>query len=137
MYQFSIANVLMKIKRLVTPNVQESNRVLGQIVNTQEDPLGPLGSHPSKALAREDLPEPVGPTSTIFGLGSSVSKSCSSAEATERMVITNRDPVGAMVLIALSISWRPRYIHVVCMSRQFPVRPNIRPRFVFAGFLVY
>ena len=48
------------------------------------------GSHPSKALAREDLPEPVGPTITIRGLGNWL-------KASGRRVNTSRSLVGSMM----------------------------------------
>ena len=95
------SNITRQWKIMVTPNVHESNP--GQTGNKQ-DPLPPLGSHPSRALAREDLPEPVGPTITIFGLGSSESKSCFSEEVAERKVIINRHPVGPMVATVLSVN---------------------------------
>ena len=52
-----------------------------------------VGSHPSKALASEDLPAPVGPTITIRGLGSSEGFW---PKARGRRVNTNRCPVGPM-----------------------------------------
>ena len=56
------------------------------------------GSHPSKALAREDLPEPVGPTITIRGLGNW-------PKASGRRVNTSRSLVGSMMPTNSRLAW--------------------------------
>ena len=56
------------------------------------------GSHPSKALASEDLPEPVGPTITIRGLGNW-------PKASGRRVNTSRSLVGSMMPTNSRLAW--------------------------------